>query len=666
MKSRSSFLRSAGLAFCAGLAGLVPTFAQEAPPPGTPRVSVVATVDQGIFGNPDDALVFEFSRTGSVEAPLTVYYRVDGTARPMEDYVPAGTDNPFRRRLATDLWEIHAETRIPAGSTTTGIRFLPLPDRTQLGDRELTVTLIVPLGLPDSQPYLTTPPDSATGRWLEFDPDGIPARVVLTSPRHESRWTAPASIRLVAATASAIDPVWKVEFLANDVVIGISDAACPTCLPPPFDPPHSPTHTLDWTDVPEGRYEIVARGYSQSHTLSSRPVTIEVGPADERAVLELVEPRPRERFEDPSTVVVRAVGVDPRGALTQVTFLANGERIGESQIVFVREPDPGTLLEHEFHWERPPAGLHRLGALAIDALGREVNAPTVMIEVLRSDEPPVSIPHPADRDPEDGRIDEAELARYATDWREGTAPDRIPIGHVTRAAYLVAEGGAYRHEPALGRLPLAWIPDGLPMAGNPPPTRPGFAFIAPPLWEGPDPSRTAILELVPAPGTRASAVEVWLRPGTRVRAVSDSGGHDPEAGVIRWGPFSDEAPRRLVVEWEGEDPAPWDGVASFDGHDVPLVPAQTPREPDRPFIESLRRLPSGEVQIVIRDPASAAQELPTHCAVEVSLDLRTWRRLATGSAGENCLLLSDADSESQPAPARFYRVVREPAADHAE
>ncbi|MBX3744855.1 MAG: hypothetical protein KF833_06050 [Verrucomicrobiae bacterium] len=417
--------------------------------------------------------------------------------------------------------------------------------------------------------------------------------------------------------------------------------------------------TTRWTSssmlIPPGLPE------SQLHLAGESPSAtghwIEPDPAADPAVLEWVEPRPRTRFEEPSTVVLRVVGVDPLGALTHVTFLAQGEPTGESQIVFVREPDPGTVLEHEFHWERPPTGIHRLAARAIDALGREVHAPTILIEIFRPAEPLPVLPHPADRDPEDWRIDEGELARFATDWREGTAPGRIPIGHVTRAAYLVAEGGTYRHEPSRGPLPLSWIPDAAPLGAFPIPTRPGFLLVAPSLWEGPDPARIAVLELLPAPGTRAYAAEVWLKPDTRVRAVSEGGAHDPVAGVIRWGPFPDDAPRRLTVEWEGADPTPWDGVASFDGHDVPLLAARIPAEPARPYVETLRRLPSGEVQLVVRDPAPLVGESHAPCAIEVSRDLRTWRRIATGGDGEGCLLI--ADTEPFEGPARFYRVVRD-------
>ncbi|MSU36457.1 MAG: hypothetical protein EXS36_15440, partial [Pedosphaera sp.] len=59
-------------------------------------------------------------------------------------------------------------------------------------------------------------------------------------------------------------------------------------------------------------------------------------------------------------VVIRATAVDPEGAITHVVFCANGKVIGESTITFIRAPDPGTPIQHEFVWKNPPAEGYQL------------------------------------------------------------------------------------------------------------------------------------------------------------------------------------------------------------------------------------------------------------------------------------------------------------------
>jgi hypothetical protein len=83
-------------------------------------------------------------------------------------------------------------------------------------------------------------------------------------------------------------------------------------------------------------------------------------------------------------VVLRAVAVDPKGYISRVTFHDGQTRIGVSEITFIRAPDPGTPIEHEFEWKGAPVGRHALTARATDSTGAEVVSAVAQITVGES------------------------------------------------------------------------------------------------------------------------------------------------------------------------------------------------------------------------------------------------------------------------------------------
>ncbi len=100
-----------------------------------------------------------------------------------------------------------------------------------------------------------------------------------------------------------------------------------------------------------------------------------------KASIGIRKPQSGERFPAGVTIPIHAVAVDPSGAITRVEFFSGRESIGVSEIVFVREPDPGTPIEHQLEWKAPKAGEHLLTARGKTADGQEVVSQGVPVVV---------------------------------------------------------------------------------------------------------------------------------------------------------------------------------------------------------------------------------------------------------------------------------------------
>jgi hypothetical protein len=184
--------------------------------------------------------------------------------------------------------------------------------------------------------------------------------------------------------------------------------------------------------------------------------------------------------------------------------------------------------------------------------------------------------HPADINT-NSAITLQEVTGYAYAWKRGALwpipPNPIPVDYVTRAALIWRRGEAYRFDPNRGPAPLCWIPtfetNVLKIA----------ALIGSAERSGGNPSpggsTTLKVAVTPSEGTASYAVVEKLPPGWIVSDISDEGEADPEAGVIRWGPFFDANPRTLsygvTAPARVASSAPLEGFVSFDGQSQPIT-----------------------------------------------------------------------------------------------
>lgn len=105
------------------------------------------------------------------------------------------------------------------------------------------------------------------------------------------------------------------------------------------------------------------------------------------ATLVIDRPADGARFVAPRAIELEATAIDPKGYISRVEFWANEKLLGVSEIVFVRAPDPGTPIHHEFLWKEPPLGSQTLFAAAVDSAGAAVKSAPVRIVVEPAFEP---------------------------------------------------------------------------------------------------------------------------------------------------------------------------------------------------------------------------------------------------------------------------------------
>ncbi|MEO8429154.1 MAG: Ig-like domain-containing protein, partial [Verrucomicrobiota bacterium] len=101
------------------------------------------------------------------------------------------------------------------------------------------------------------------------------------------------------------------------------------------------------------------------------------------AILTIHAPKDGESFLTPARITINATAIDPKGYISHVEFFEGDRRIGVSQIDFIRAPDPGTPIEHEFVWTNVPPGNYKLTARAKDTTGETIVSKPVQI-VVRS------------------------------------------------------------------------------------------------------------------------------------------------------------------------------------------------------------------------------------------------------------------------------------------
>jgi hypothetical protein len=116
---------------------------------------------------------------------------------------------------------------------------------------------------------------------------------------------------------------------------------------------------------------------------------------------------------------------------------------------------------------------------------------------------------------------------------------------------------------------------------------------------------TVTVTVTPNADVQTWAVEETLPVGWQVSAVSADGYWDEKAGVVRWGPFFDEAPQslrnKLTLPSGTAGPQELRGTASFDGVDVAVTgirtlqraPITKPGEPGRPAATAVFGLGGG-------------------------------------------------------------------------
>ena len=142
---------------------------------------------------------------------------------------------------------------------------------------------------------------------------------------------------------------------------------------------------------------------------------------------------------------------DPDGYVRRVEFFADGRKIGEANVEFIRPPDPGQLQTFTFVWRQPLPGAHALTAQATDDDGATGVSAPVSITVARSEPLPivtVTAPDPFAVEPRSNSVPNTATFRIR---RFGPTNDALVVAYSLLGT--ADNGTDYETLPALATIP---------------------------------------------------------------------------------------------------------------------------------------------------------------------------------------------------------------------
>ncbi len=337
---------------------------------------------------------FEVTRTGDTNQALTLFVGYSGTATIEKDYADPG-------RLF----------RLAPGQTSLEIIVGPIDDDLLEGDETVIATLLEP-------PFALLPnyvidPKHASATVTIHDGNDFPVvKIEATRPiAEESSYPLRRLPLRGEFTISRTGPTKE----ALSVFVLYSGLATPGVDYPaqPFFvtiPAGADSTTIEIVpaidDLNEGIETVVAT-LSHCPPETNPPLGIpcylnsEFDPVQDHATvfirddgitqasLHLTQPRDGAEFAPGQTIHLEANAIDLDGYIGRVEFFDGEQRIGESEIVFIRAPDPGTVITHTFDWTSAETGPHVLSARAVRADGTKITSPPVTITVGRAETSPL-------------------------------------------------------------------------------------------------------------------------------------------------------------------------------------------------------------------------------------------------------------------------------------
>ena len=507
--------------------------------------------------------IIQVTRTGDPSSSLPVYYSFSGTATNGVDYV-----------------SLSGNVTIPTGATNAQILVQPIDVHIYGGSRYATLYLLT------NSAYVVGSPTYATVTILDNDqrPTNAPPAVAIVSPPSGAIFAAPANIPISATASDSDGSIASVSFATANGVIGVVSNA---------------PYGMTWPNVPAGYYTLTARAVdNQGAVRYSEPVRISVVSTN---------PRPSATRYLPSfyvpgaslTVSVAATPVPGTASFTIVDRPPQGWTVGAISEGGVFNAAQNAVIIGPFTtiWPRnvsyavtPPAGDNGrkvfAGSIVNDAASNTIGGAYAICRAPA---------HPADNNPTNLVLEQAELAAYNTAWSTTeqfpVPPNPIPISYLTRAGFLYALGGSYTFSLAspTPSAPLLWVSTNLPPAAAGSPnsieqpwsatnSATGLAVSSMPSNYTPGVAMTVSIAVTPGTQTLAYAVQDRPPKGWTVANISGGGVYCPLTAVVKWGLFGDNSPRTLTYDVtpaaassNATSAASFAGVASFNGIDTPVA-----------------------------------------------------------------------------------------------
>ncbi len=354
---------------------VVPVLSADASlPSAKPPVAIVPEATNTVSVQPADAEsaeplagkenlgVFLIKRVGAIDFELPVFYTASGTAKNGVDYA-----------------KLAGIVTIPKGSASVEVVVKALGDLLVEEDETVVLTLDTPACLtlfPPPRTCYAVGTASVAKVVLKnstMAPVNQPPKVVLTSPPEgEVRLTA----GVLAIVAEATDPdgkVVSVEFFADNRSIGKKSE------------PLLGRYVIAWSNPSAGEHVLFAQATddrgaaSKSATVSIR-VPKTVVPASSKLTVE--NPKSGASFQEPADISIDVTAVDPKGYISRVEFYSGETRLGVSEINFIRAPDAGTPIKHNFVWKQVKAGKYSIDARSTDSQKKAVRSDAVPVTVV--------------------------------------------------------------------------------------------------------------------------------------------------------------------------------------------------------------------------------------------------------------------------------------------
>lgn len=195
--------------------------------PTPPRVTVVTTRPYALEGDRDNLGEVVFQRSGDLSESLTVFFLVGGEASRESDY--RLLLDPCDDCLKPDVELTGNEVVIPAGQTQVRVGILAsydgFLDFVEPVVEEIIFQVLTPpvpalVGM--EPPYLTLPPDVAVVAVVDRQHLNR-SEVILISPADGTVLPVDRETTLEALAVDPVGSIRRLEFLANDEVIGVSE-----------------------------------------------------------------------------------------------------------------------------------------------------------------------------------------------------------------------------------------------------------------------------------------------------------------------------------------------------------------------------------------------------------------------------------------------------------
>jgi hypothetical protein len=187
-----------------------------------------------------------------------------------------------------------------------------------------------------------------------------PPIVSISGPATKSVFNVGANITIVALASDPNGSISKVEFYANNLLIG-TDSSFP--------------YSYVWNNVGVGDYVVFARAYDNlNDSTNSMAINISViQPVNVLPTVSITAPVSGTNFAYPSPVTITATAADSDGYTTKVEFYVDNVLIGTD-----------TISPYSYTWNTVTAGNHTLTARAFDNLNAAKTSSAVNIGMVQA------------------------------------------------------------------------------------------------------------------------------------------------------------------------------------------------------------------------------------------------------------------------------------------